>query len=142
MGKKKIRKYPNGRILFLLLGKLLVVMRRFETLNRKLNMVPSRGIQAAAIILAGALVPAYFIWGDSSWKQSWTVGAFVSLGVYLMVVAGLVLLVFGVTGGNVTSKEQDKEIGEQLDRYYQRYWWIPFTLCLLWAAYGVFKFYA
>ena len=117
-------------------------MRRFQNFNRKLNITPPKWVQAAAVVAAGTSAPIYLIWGSSSRKQTWTIGAFVALGVYLLIVAGFALLAVGVTGGNVTTREQDKEIGERWGGRYQRYWWIPFTACLLSSAYGLFKFYA
>jgi hypothetical protein len=117
-------------------------MRSLEVVRRKLNATAPKGLSAVLVVVAGLGAPAYFILLSPSWKQVWTPGAFIALGVYLAIIGGFALMAFGVTGGIITTPEKDKHIGDVIERYRARYRWPIITLLAAWVAYEFYKVYA
>lgn len=96
-------------------------MHRIEEIVRYLNLAPPKWLQALAVLAVGLVMPLYLLRDTPIWTEhNWSIGALVCIGAWALVVAGCVLWALGITGGNVTITEQDKQIGERLGRYYPK----------------------
>jgi hypothetical protein len=108
----------------------------------RLNVAPPKWVQVTAVVAIGILMPAFLILGNPSWKWNWSLGAVISFAIYGSVLVGFVLLTLGVTGGNLTSPEKDKESLERFDALRRKYWWVLAIPCLVYLGYVLSQAYA
>lgn len=107
----------------------------------KLSYTPPRFVQATVIVVAAVLIPVCLLDGPSGWKLRWSIGAYLVVGAYALVVAGFALHACGIAGRDVTTKEQDQKIGQAIDRLQRRYWWVVMSALVLYLAYIHFRHY-
>jgi hypothetical protein len=78
-------------------------MRWIENFRLSMQATPPKWVQVVGVVAAGTLIPLCLFWGEASWK--WTVGTYIILGIYILLVAAFALMALGITVRNITTLE-------------------------------------